>query len=389
MKIDVIHEQLACCITMNSLHTGIVSRAFLQVYSYCISCVSEGQTDRMLSIASAGIVIVSFACCYTNAALPPFSWDTLPVFYHSSNQSGDFSRDALETIAKFSMVTIEKWQAYEVKGVDDEDAMVIAMRDVKKINPNVATYFYMNSFKDRPEMTRMARQFDEHPEWALKDDQGNKVKNNQGYYVFDLSQPSVRNWWLETCLNATMSSSGDGCFCDVSTVQNGQGFKPPVSDAKLKLWNEGMLNLTMEVQKALGDSKLLIGKVPDQPYVKAVQIEFFGANNNSINGLMEGVKNGKVMQAHVPVGTDCTGDLTKYMAAFLIGAGKYSYFGCGEWQAIGKDSKPLTWREEYDKPLGEPEPPEYQNSMWSRRFSKGTLVTFDTATNKGEITWGK
>ena len=247
----------------------------------------------------------------------------------------------------------------------------------------------MNSFKDRPEMTRMARQFDEHPEWALKDDQGNKVKNNQGYYVFDLSQPSVRNWWLETCLNATTSSSGDGCFCDVSTVQNGQGFKPPVSDAKLKSWNEGMLNLTMEVQKALGDSRLLIGKVPNQPYVKAVQIEFFGANNNSINGLMEGVKNGKVMQAHVPVGTDCTGDLTKYMAAFLIGAGKYSYFGCGEWQAIGKDSKPLTWREEYDKPLGEPEPPEYQNSMWSRRFSKGTLVTFDTATNKGEITWGK
>ena len=64
----------------------------------------------------------------SDSALPPFSWDTLPVFYHSSNQSGDFSRDALETIAKFSMVTIEKWQAYKVKGVDDEDAMVIAMR---------------------------------------------------------------------------------------------------------------------------------------------------------------------------------------------------------------------------------------------------------------------
>ena len=340
----------------------------------------------MLSIA--GIVIVSFACCYTNAALPPFSWDTLPVFYHSSNQSGDFSRDALETIAKFSMVTIEKWQAYEVKGVDDEDAMVIAMRDVKKMNPNVATYFYMNSFKDRPEMTRMARQLNEHPEWALRDNQGNKVKNNQGFYVFDVSQADVRKWWLETCLNATMSSSGDGCYCDSSQHTDGSGFKPQVSTDKLKMWGEGLLNLTMEVQKALGDSKLLIGKVPDQPYVKAVQIEFFEANNNSINDLMEGVKNGKVMQAHVPVGIDCTGDLTKYMAAFLIGAGKYSYFGCGEWQAIGKDSKPLTWREEYDKPLGEPESPEYHNNMWSRRFSKGTLVTFDTKTNTGTIKWG-
>ena len=74
------------------------------------------------------------------------------MFYHSSNQSGDFSYDALKTIARFSMITIEKWQAYDVKKVDDEDAMVIAMRQVKEINPNTATYFYMNSYKERPEI---------------------------------------------------------------------------------------------------------------------------------------------------------------------------------------------------------------------------------------------
>ena len=331
------------------------------------------------------ICCVLLLASVAQATLPPFSWDTIPVFYHSSNQSGDFSHNALKTITKFSMVTIEKWQAYDIKQVDDEDAMVVAMRQIKKMNSNVATYFYMNSFKERPEMTRMARQADGN-NYLLEDEHGNKVKNNQGFHVFDLSKQVVRKWWQDTCLNATKASSGDGCFCDSSQRIDGQSFKPPVSDKKLKEWGEGLLNLTRDVQKALGHDKLLIGKVPDQPFVKAIQLEFFDAKNNSINDLMEGVSNGKVMQAHVPVGTDCTGDITNYMATFLIGAGKYSYFGCGGWNAKGSDTKPLTWREEYDKPLGEPEEPVYKDGMWSRKFSKGTIVTFDTSNNMGKIT---
>ena len=101
---------------------------------------------------------------FSSAKLPEFSWDALPVFFHSSNTSGLYSQQALQIIAKFQMVTIEKWQSFDVKDIDDEDDMVAVMKAVKKVNPNVATYFYMNSFKDRPEMTRMAQQFDEHPD---------------------------------------------------------------------------------------------------------------------------------------------------------------------------------------------------------------------------------
>ena len=92
-----------------------------------------------------------------NAALPQFSWDTLPVFFHSANSTGQYNDDALKVIAKFQMVTIEKWMGWEVKGIDDEDEMVLAMMAVKKLNPKVATYFYMNSVRDRPEMTRKER----------------------------------------------------------------------------------------------------------------------------------------------------------------------------------------------------------------------------------------
>ena len=297
--------------------------------------------------------------------------------------------EALQVIAKYSMVTFAKQQGRRVKGVDDEDAIAVAMKQIKAINPNTTTFCYMHSHKDYQVLSRMYREASEHPEWLLQDSQGTLVKGSHGNYVFDMSKTVVRKWWLDTCLNTTKYTTGDGCYCDQSNyTTKAPYFKPQISNEKKKEWIEGIQNLTREVQTALGDDKLLIGKGPDQPYVKAVQLDRFRANNDSINALMVGVQHGKIMQAHALIGTDCTGDITNYMAAFLIGAGKYSYFGCGEWYLDGNNTEPLTWREEYDKPLGEPERPVYASGLWTRMFSKGAIVKFDTSSNTGEITWG-
>ena len=346
----------------------------------------------MLSLISLILVYLT-AVNVVVCERPQFSWDTLPVFFHSSNASGLYNENSLKTIAKYSMVTIEKWQSFDVNTTDDEDAMVAVMKAVKSINPKTATYFYMNSFKDRPEMTRMARQLSEHPSWYLTDEKGVRVKNGQGYYAFDLSNPKVRNWWKTTCLNATKYANGDGCFCDSSQHTDGQGFKPALSPQKEKAFGEGLLNLTRDVQAALGDDKLLIGKVPNQPFVKAVQIEFFVPNNASINELLSGADSGQVIQAHKGLSmkpSGCSGDLTDVIAAFLIAASENCYFGCGGWNTRGNDTDPLTWRKEYDMPLGEPlGSATYQKGIWMRQFKRGTKVTFDTSTNKGSIQWGK
>ena len=39
---------------------------------------------------------------------PPFSWDKLPVFFHSANASGPWSAAAAKQIARFAMATNEK-----------------------------------------------------------------------------------------------------------------------------------------------------------------------------------------------------------------------------------------------------------------------------------------
>lgn len=82
-------------------------------------------------------------------------------------------------------------------------------------------------------------------------------------------------------------------------------------------------------------------------------IEYFVPNNDSILSLMLGAQVGQVIEAHVPIYVNCsTSDLTDCLAAFLIGAGKYSYFDCGGWTSSGSETEPLTWRSEYDQPLG-------------------------------------
>ena len=334
------------------------------------------------------LFLFSLMVVLCSTKLPMFSWDTLPVFFHSCNESGLYSEESIKTIAKFQMVTIEKSQSRLVSGVDDEDDMMRVMKMVKDVNPNAATYFYMPSFKVHPQMSKMTRELDQHPDWYLRDSNGTKVKNRQGYYAFDVSNPDLRQWWKNFCLNALEVTNGDGCYSDSSHRYN-TTFKPPLSPEKEKAWGDGLLELSKEVQEALGDDRLLIGKVANQSYVKAIQIEYFYARNSSIVELMLAVEVGQVVQAHVPITQNCRDDITNFEAAFLIGAGKFSYFGCGGWSTPNNDTNAFIWRPEYDKPLGAPNgPATYKNGVWRREFSHGTTVEFDTSTNTGNIKWG-
>ena len=79
------------------------------------------------------------------------------------------------------------------------------------------------------------------------------MKNGQGFYVFDLSNSKVHQWWLNTCINATKYANGDGCFCDSSQHTDGNDFHPSLTPApaKVKAWGDGLLTLTHDVQADL------------------------------------------------------------------------------------------------------------------------------------------
>ena len=55
--------------------------------------------------------------------MPRFSWNTLPVAFHSSNvtaPTGMYNSESLKTLARYSMVTIEKWQG--INGLFPDDS---------------------------------------------------------------------------------------------------------------------------------------------------------------------------------------------------------------------------------------------------------------------------
>merc|ERR1719253_1922292 len=45
------------------------------------------------------------------AVRPPFSWDKLPVFFHSQNSSGPWNAKAVAAIRRYPMATFEKAHA--------------------------------------------------------------------------------------------------------------------------------------------------------------------------------------------------------------------------------------------------------------------------------------
>merc|ERR1712150_271876 len=72
------------------------------------------------------------------------------------------------------------------------------------------------------------------------------------------------------------------------------------------------------------------------------------------------------------------------IAAFLIAAGRHSYYMCGGWKA-GR----VEWYAEYDLPLGEPlgNATLDADGVYHRSFAKGTVAVFDTKSNTGTIAW--
>jgi len=86
---------------------------------------------------------------------PRFSWKTLPIFFHSSNSSGPVNEASLQLMARFPMVTVEKFQGpcgnsgHASPACNQEQQIVDALKGVKEINPNVSTIFYYNSGKQR------------------------------------------------------------------------------------------------------------------------------------------------------------------------------------------------------------------------------------------------
>lgn len=368
-------------------------------------------------MARSSLTLAVVAACLGSAtalSTPLFSWGTPPVYVHTCNSSGPFNDAAISALARYPLVTIEKGQGLflvpDTKG-GAEKRIVEALAAVKAVNSSVFTLFYYNSILSW-DMYDLGQYLEATPALCLRNKTGGCVRipgdpafpqPHGGLLVFDFTNPTVRKLWTQECANLTRDYPHvvDGCFAD--RAENTSGWVRELTPAKASAFVEAHYTALQDVQAALNASKpdgspgILVANHVVIPGVLAAMIESFQPNEASILELATMSATGAIVEAHAgyfPGGTDkyCE-EITNSLSAFLIGAGEGAYYHCSRgW--ISNSSFPavedewLTWREEYSRPLGEPHGPAAKaGTLYTRLFSTGTAVTFDTATNSGTIAW--
>ena len=362
-------------------------------------------------LLSPPLLLLLLAPPPARAALPAFSWATVPVFFHSCNFSGPFSDAAVAFVAghaSIASVTVEKGQGLDSGDGRFAEARILdALHAFKAARPALATVAYFNSVLDWPYYALhadMAR----YPEYALLNDSGLPVlihgdgsfpQPPQGMEVFGLGNgAATRAWFAAASCGAITAAGGvDGCFMDRAGPEGFPGVK------NVSAYEAGKLLTLAAMQSALPQG-FVVANGPPPPLspgpggVLASMIEFFRADAASVEELAALAARNIIVHAHAygPC-DDATAGFESVLAAFLLGAGERSYFACSSswkvdpaWPAAPTDS--LTWHGAFDRPLGAPcGPYAVAGDVYSRAFGDAcrTHVKLNATSGVGTIEWGQ
>eukprot|EP00730_Choanoeca_flexa_P011688 TRINITY_DN27588_c0_g1_i1.p1 TRINITY_DN27588_c0_g1~~TRINITY_DN27588_c0_g1_i1.p1 ORF type:complete len:352 (+),score=63.87 TRINITY_DN27588_c0_g1_i1:51-1106(+) len=335
------------------------------------------------------------ALCHAGAP-PRFSWDTLPVFYHAANTSGPFSDEAIQLLAKYPMVTIEKFQGtcWQDKGTPDchqEEIIINELKRIKAINSNVSTIAYFNSVLDFP-FYSMHQVMLEHEQYMLHYANGSVFKQHGDHFygdAFDWTEPGMVDLFLHTCINATQTGYADGCFADrsVSTIAHG-------AVASHGDWDAAHLAGLQKLSAAIAPGPLVANHAYNETGLSAAMIETCTPNAAGFAEYQATVASSKIAQCHCggDTGLKCTEEDAKFnstVAMFLIGAQPNAYFGCGAWLYSGNNiTQDVLWMDMYDRPLGAPESDAVKSGdVYTRKFASGTWAEWNIATGHGQVHW--
>jgi hypothetical protein len=290
---------------------------------------------------------------------PVWSWDTFPAFAHASSQKGDaqggFSAEDVELFARFPMVTLEKWQGDHVSpAITEEQAWVHAATQIKTASPNTTVIVWLDSFRIytantslNPDLKsacttghfapaefletggRMDGKLNPHSPYLLKNSSGlPALESWSGCHIFDNSKAVARDYWTQMCLNLTASGVIDGCGADASW-QTGidQVSQWHLDNETARVWDQGHRQMMRTTTQLLRDG-VLLGKEAYEvgDYVNGALCEQCPASNTTILKLQNLTAVAAAMGKRLIYECHGCGDMDE-IAAFLIGAGEYHYYG--------------------------------------------------------------
>lgn len=363
----------------------------------------------MMPLANKILALVCALSCSAvvavHAQLPPkppaFSWDTVPRFMHAANESGPLTTEDAAYMAQFPLVTIEKMQALHSPCPDNkpapcqEDKIIAACRAVRAANTTARTHFYLNSLINFPQY-RLAATMAANTSLLLHDAAGKlvelKLHGSQTFTIFDHSNAGTREAWLHTAQYALASGVVNGIFCDrgrASAQVDLRHFK--LAPGKAEAWDAGHRLLMVQLQHMVSANPLLPGTgivIPNgidlDPLNGRMYEDFEPVDKTSVppgNDLLHLRQERRVVEVHKDfcppgIGADASLRFNASLAAYLVGAVEYSYYGCTMGWTLSEGWEVV--HPEYTYPLGEPlGEATLANGVWSRGFTSGTRVWLD------------
>lgn len=367
----------------------------------------------MFSCGHVSVVAAFLTGGMAATAYPPFSWDTLPVAWHSDNgDSSKWSTAELQTLAKYSAVTFEKTQGGDFfppevgghkgltcqNGTDtsgcgccEEDYIVRAAKVLKSVNTDVHVFAYVNSVIAYPWYAG-AQRFLLNESYWLRDINGNLLNNikmnpTETWYTWNHGVPEVTDIFKAQCKNMTDSGFVDGCFVDGCTKVPG-----PLDAATDNAYRTAKPQMLAELEIEIPGVLICGSNGKFYEGTSGSQLQNWGKggqfSQREIPMLLAAVAQNKMFEAKGEAVCQHDGDpshpaVQTELAAFLIAAGKYSYYMCGSFFGATP-----TWHPVYDLPLGAPlADAKLENGVYTRAFASGTFVTYNTTSESGTIQW--
>jgi len=342
---------------------------------------------------------------------PSFSWNTLPVAWHSALDR-NFSADELQVLAKYATVTFEKTQGASAfpwdgdkhgmmvcqNGTDmsqcgccEEDYMISAAKALKAISNEVHIFAYTNSIIAYPWYSG-AHEFNGHPDLWLRDVNGtimNNIKQNpiETWHAWDHSQDDASKIWASQCKNMVGSGAIDGCFVDGC-----MNVPSPLEPEKSQAYASKKPAMLSDLQQEIPGVLICGSGGSWHEGMLGTQVQNWGKHGDysvrEIPMLMKAMEAGVMFHAHGSAvcrnqGNASHPDVQTELAAFLIAAQEHAYYMCSGWSGTVP-----TWYPVYDKKLGAPiANATLVDGVYTRTFTSGTKVTYDTTSETGSINW--
>jgi hypothetical protein len=346
---------------------------------------------------------------------PDFSWERTPRYFMFGDKNRLLQPEQVRFIAEQTgFLCIEKSHGMGALGAAELGAKHEAAA-FKQVNPRMKVLFYFNAAYAWP-YTSYNQLFTQEGLAAnprlkvvlVTNPKTGELANRYGAYCYDVLNPFLRKWWVETVARAVEETGCDGVFID-QMHGNVDFRKEKEADVE-----QAMAEMMTALKAKLGSDKILLANNAYSESTRdiyavsdAVMFENYARQKSSQESLLSEwedmlrmAKDGKISVFRLGVEGTWRGHMQPNMpelskeklefahACYLIGAQPYSYFLYSwGWKVA---SGPLIDYPELRKPLGPPQSA-YERTTpdgweFTREFQHAS-VWVNTETREATITW--